>query len=195
MSASAAVQQTRLQQQQQQQRQQQQPGGSSSSSSYKVVEAGRSNLSLRCSVFGIPSASVSWWLDNRLVANNSRLEHKWERQFYEILEHRANSHQVRSKIRETGFSCSSELNEASPNFLCVATRLDVRKLEATAVLKREMQKWFQLQFWGEWGAAVQEVCCNLAGCAKVGSNTILGAVFLITWGVCLATLVEARVCY
>ena len=46
-----------------------------------IVEtiAGR-NVSLRCTVFGIPSASVSWWHDNRLVSNGSKLEHAWEDQ-------------------------------------------------------------------------------------------------------------------
>ena len=46
-----------------------------------IVEtiAGR-NVSLRCTVFGIPSASVSWWHDNRLVSNGTKLEHAWEDQ-------------------------------------------------------------------------------------------------------------------
>ena len=51
-------------------------------------------MSLRCSVFGIPSAAVSWWRGERLVANNSRLVHEWEEQFYRVVEHRANTHQV-----------------------------------------------------------------------------------------------------
>ena len=51
-------------------------------------------MSLRCSVFGIPSAVVSWWRGERLVANNSRLVHEWEEQFYRVVEHRANTHQV-----------------------------------------------------------------------------------------------------
>jgi len=38
------------------------------------------NISLRCTVFGIPSALVSWWHDNRLVSNGSKLEHAWEDQ-------------------------------------------------------------------------------------------------------------------
>ncbi len=59
------------------------------------LRAGRDNVSLRCSVFGIPAASVAWWHGNRLVANRSRLEHAWEGQFYAVLEHRANPHQVR----------------------------------------------------------------------------------------------------
>ena len=33
---------------------------------------------------------------SRLVANSSRLEHSWEAQFYAVLEHRTNSHQVRA---------------------------------------------------------------------------------------------------
>ena len=53
-------------------------------------------MSLRCSVFGIPSAVVSWWRGERLVANNSRLVHQWEEQFYRVVEHRANTHQVRA---------------------------------------------------------------------------------------------------
>ena len=52
------------------------------------------DVSLRCSVFGIPSAVVSWWRGERLVANNSRLVHGWEEQFYRVVEHRANTHQV-----------------------------------------------------------------------------------------------------
>ena len=51
-------------------------------------------MSLRCSVFGIPSAVVSWWRGERLVANHSRLVHEWEEQFYRVVEHRANTHQV-----------------------------------------------------------------------------------------------------
>ena len=62
-------------------------------------------MSLRCSVFGIPSAVVSWWRGERLVANNSRLVHKWEEQFYRVVEHRATSHQVR-KCRGTTFSAT-----------------------------------------------------------------------------------------
>ncbi len=79
---------------------------SSSSSSSSTIPlrlvSGRGNVSLRCSVFGIPAASVSWWHGNRLVANASRLEHAWEAQFYAVLEHRANAHQVRiGALRET----------------------------------------------------------------------------------------------
>ena len=53
------------------------------------------NVSLRCSVFGLPSASVSWWHSNRLVANGSELQHAWEDQYYSIAEYRSNDHQVR----------------------------------------------------------------------------------------------------
>ena len=60
----------------------------------RTVDAGKRNLSFRCSVFGIPSASVSWWLDNRLIANRSKLTHTWEEQFYALVEHRSNAHQV-----------------------------------------------------------------------------------------------------
>ena len=52
------------------------------------------NVSLRCSVFGLPSASVSWWHSNRLVANGSELQHAWEDQYYTIAEYRTNEHQV-----------------------------------------------------------------------------------------------------
>ena len=52
------------------------------------------NVSLRCSVFGLPSASVSWWHSNRLVANGSELQHAWEDQYYSIAEYRTNEHQV-----------------------------------------------------------------------------------------------------
>ena len=54
------------------------------------------NVSLRCSVFGLPSASVSWWHSNRLVANGSELQHAWEDQYYSIGEYRTNDHQVQT---------------------------------------------------------------------------------------------------
>ena len=54
------------------------------------------NVSLRCSVFGLPSASVSWWHSNRLVANGSELRHAWEDQYYSIGEYRTNDHQVQT---------------------------------------------------------------------------------------------------
>ena len=54
------------------------------------------NVSLRCSVFGLPSASVSWWHSNRLVANGSELQHAWEDQYYSIAEYRTNEHQVKT---------------------------------------------------------------------------------------------------
>ena len=57
------------------------------------------NVSLRCSVFGLPSASVSWWHSNRLVANGSELQHAWEDQYYSIAEYRSNDHQVRKPIQ------------------------------------------------------------------------------------------------
>lgn len=56
------------------------------------------NVSLRCSVFGLPSASVSWWHSNRLVANGSDLQHAWEDQYYSIAEYRTNDHQVRTSL-------------------------------------------------------------------------------------------------
>ena len=56
------------------------------------------NVSLRCSVFGLPSASVSWWHSNRLVANGSELQHAWEDQYYSIAEYRTNEHQVQSLV-------------------------------------------------------------------------------------------------
>ena len=59
-------------------------------------------MSLRCSVFGIPSAVVSWWRGERLVANNSRLVHEWEEQFYRVVEHRANTHQVSDSLALQG---------------------------------------------------------------------------------------------
>jgi hypothetical protein len=59
------------------------------------------NISLRCTVFGIPPASVSWWHDNRLVSNGSKLEHAWEDQYYAVAEYRTNAHQV-SKV-DDGF--------------------------------------------------------------------------------------------
>ena len=57
------------------------------------------NVSLRCSVFGLPSASVSWWHSNRLVANGSELQHAWEDQYYSIAEYRTNEHQVKTHFR------------------------------------------------------------------------------------------------
>eukprot|EP00094_Tigriopus_californicus_P002317 TCALIF_02237-PA protein Name:"Protein of unknown function" AED:0.56 eAED:0.56 QI:0/0/0/0.33/1/1/3/0/262 len=60
----------------------------------KAVEPGRRNVSLRCSVFAVPAAIVTWWRANRLVANSSVFEHLWEEQFYHIVEHRSNSHQM-----------------------------------------------------------------------------------------------------
>ena len=67
-----------------------------------------SNVSLRCSVFGLPSAVVSWWSNQRvpltdtetaiftrrLVANGTRLLQSWEDQYYAINEYRTNAHQV-----------------------------------------------------------------------------------------------------
>lgn len=62
------------------------------------------NVSLRCSVFGLPSASVSWWHSNRLVANGSELQHAWEDQYYSIAEYRSNDHQVRKIVCPKEFS-------------------------------------------------------------------------------------------
>ena len=56
------------------------------------------NVSLRCSVFGLPSASVSCWHSNRLLANGSELQHAWEDQYYSIAEYRSNDHQVRKIV-------------------------------------------------------------------------------------------------
>lgn len=64
----------------------------------KAVEPGRRNVSLRCSVFAVPAAVVTWWRANRLVANSSVFEHLWEEQFYHIVEHRSNSHQLTSEF-------------------------------------------------------------------------------------------------
>ena len=72
------------------------------------------NVSLRCSVFGLPSASVSWWHSNRLVANGSELQHAWEDQYYSIGEYRTNDHQVRS---DTAPFLSQNKNEHSVQFL------------------------------------------------------------------------------
>ena len=65
-----------------------------------VTEAvATSNVSLKCSAFGLPSASVSWWHSNRLVANGSELTHAWEDQYFAISEYRTNAHQVRRRPR------------------------------------------------------------------------------------------------
>jgi len=63
------------------------------------VTIGQPNVSLRCSVYGIPSAHVSWWHGNRLVANGSSLEHAWDAQHYAVMEHRASERRVREQTR------------------------------------------------------------------------------------------------
>ena len=79
--------------------QQQQSDGKNSKDGAAIAG---SNVSLRCSVFGLPSAVVSWWSVHqqlseqkpRLVANGTRLIQSWEDQYYAINEYRTNAHQV-----------------------------------------------------------------------------------------------------
>ena len=77
-------------------------GGGGKMSSRDGAAVVGSNVSLRCSVFGLPSAVVSWWsfeqdqlVQPRLIARGTDLTHSWEDQYYSVNEYRTNAHQVR----------------------------------------------------------------------------------------------------